>query len=58
MPTSKFSLEGEIFHGELAEVRIWGVARTEKEISVAMYDSILTDAEGLLFSSTKELQSP
>ena len=43
------------FKGQLAEARIWNVARTAKQIRAAMYKTIPADEKGLVWSSTNEL---
>ena len=41
-------LYGECFHGELDEIRIWNVARSQEQIQAAMNTSLSGKEEGLL----------
>ena len=50
MPTSSVSLK-EVFQGELAEVRIWEVARTEEQIRANMNKTIAPETNDLVWSS-------
>ncbi len=41
-------LHGECFHGELDEIRIWNVARSQKEIQAAMNSTLTGKEQGLI----------
>ena len=46
----------EVFKGELAEVRIWNVARTADQIRAGMYITVPPNEKDLLWSSTNWLR--